>query len=374
MKKAILLLLPVFLFLSGCGKNTFPISAREINDFELIRTLGVDLDGGKIKITAVGGQIADSKAGVYENTGGTVTTAVKSLRTQTEKQAYFGHLDQIILGQEAAETNLDANLDYIARESSMRLETPMYVVRGDTANKVISLLAKRELSVSDYIKTRESENSRISVSHSYTAGDLMKQLARSGSGLLPAIAVGGEKKDQINLEGFAVIKDGRLAGYLDTIEPRGANLILNNMYNDTVDLADEQGRLLSLELRRAKTKITPRFEDGELVKIDVRVELEGDAGEVQDFSGLMTEDELRRFELLLEEKALTWVQSALEKSRSLNADCFEISGAVERAAPYRWKVISKDWDRIFGSLKYDIQVNAKISRSYDVAFGSEVGG
>lgn len=51
---------------------------------------------------------------------------------------YFGHVGQLLLGEELARQGVEPALDYILRDVETRLDTALYLVRGGTAGKAIT--------------------------------------------------------------------------------------------------------------------------------------------------------------------------------------------------------------------------------------------
>ena len=87
MKKSVLLVLLLMLLLTGCRRYSgFLPYAREIEDMELIRTLGVDTAGDAgVAITASGGT-SQEETEVVAGEAGTISAAV--LELQEEGSSY----------------------------------------------------------------------------------------------------------------------------------------------------------------------------------------------------------------------------------------------------------------------------------------------
>ena len=98
-KRLVLLVLLLMLPLTGCRLYSgFLPYAREIEDMELISTLGVDTAGDAgVAITASGGT-SQEETEVVAGEAGTISAAVLELQGEGSSYLYFGHVTQLLLG------------------------------------------------------------------------------------------------------------------------------------------------------------------------------------------------------------------------------------------------------------------------------------
>ena len=127
------LLLP----LAGCRRGVAALPrGREIEDMELMQTLGVDAaEAGQVAVTASSGagDGPDSGATVVNGSAATLSAAVLGLQSEGASYLYFGHVGQLLAGEELARRGLWPTLDYVLRDVEMRLDTALYLVRGGEA-------------------------------------------------------------------------------------------------------------------------------------------------------------------------------------------------------------------------------------------------
>ena len=64
--------------------------------------------------------------------------AVLGMQGEGSSYLYFGHVGQLLLGEELARQGVEPALDYILRDVETRLDTALYLVRGGTAGKAIT--------------------------------------------------------------------------------------------------------------------------------------------------------------------------------------------------------------------------------------------
>lgn len=116
------------LTLTGCrrGPGLLPY-AREIEDMELMQTLGVDRAGeGQVEVTASSGSGDPAEGGGHRcvpGQAGTISAAVLGMQGEGSSYLYFGHVGQLLLGEELARQGVEPALDYILRDVETRLDT-----------------------------------------------------------------------------------------------------------------------------------------------------------------------------------------------------------------------------------------------------------
>ena len=192
MKKQVLLVLLLMLLLTGCRRYSgFLPYAREIEDMELIRTLGVDTAGDAgVAITASGGT-SQEETEVVAGEAGTISAAVLELQGEGSSYLYFGHVTQLLLGEGLAKRGVMPSLDYVLRDVEMRLETALYVVRNGTAGQAIEAAAA-DGSATDRLEALADDAGLTANSMPRTVKDVLAKLVRQGASFLPAVlAVGG---------------------------------------------------------------------------------------------------------------------------------------------------------------------------------------
>ena len=205
MKKQVLLVLLLMLLLTGCRRYSgFLPYAREIEDMELIRTLGVDGAGETgVAITASGGT-SQEETEVVSGEAGTISAAVLELQGEGSSYLYFGHVTQLLLGEELARRGFMPSLDYVLRDVEMRLETALYVVRNGTAGQAIEAAAD-DGSATDRLEALADDAGLTANSMPRTVKDVLAELDRQGASFLPAVLA----DDGLTAAGYGILKSRR---------------------------------------------------------------------------------------------------------------------------------------------------------------------
>ena len=134
MRRAVRLLLAAALLLplTGCASLSltgFLPYGREIEDMELVRTLGVDGDGSGVTVIGSGGTQEGENANLVTGQADTISAAVLTMQSQGSSYLYFGHVGQLLLGEELARQGVTPSLDYVLRDVEMRLLKPQAIYR-----------------------------------------------------------------------------------------------------------------------------------------------------------------------------------------------------------------------------------------------------
>ena len=182
--KRLFLLLPALLLLASCGNGAFFPPSREIEDMSLVRVLGIDLEGGNIKITGLTAGGAESESAAFSGSGATLAEAVGLLtRLPAGKNAVFSHAESVLISEEAAELVIPETLDFISRSNELRLGTRLFIVRGDTA---AGLIEKCGGELGDLLSLL-GENSPYLGVYAFTAGECSAALKRNGACLIECV-------------------------------------------------------------------------------------------------------------------------------------------------------------------------------------------
>ena len=180
--------------------------AREIEDMELVRTLGVDAVEEGVTVTAAGG--ADGETGTASAGAGTVSAAVLAMQVQGESYLYFGHVGQLLLGEDLARRGVEEALDYTLRDVEMRLETALYLVRDGTAAEA---LEGAEGSAPDRLEALADGTGLSADTMTRSVKDVLADLADRGASFVPALAADGA----LTAAGYGILKDGALAAWAE---------------------------------------------------------------------------------------------------------------------------------------------------------------
>lgn len=348
--KRLFLLLPAIFLLVSCGNGAFFPPSREIEDMSLVRVLGIDLEDGNIKITGLTAGGASSESAAFSGSGATLSEAVGLLsRLPAGKNAVFSHVESVLIGEKAAGRVIPETLDFISRSNELRLGTRLFIVRGDTA---AGLIEDSGGELGDLLSLL-GENSPYLGVFAFTAGECSAALKRSGACLIECV----KYDENVAPCGFAAIRDGKLALFLEERASEGAAIIMNRLQGGEVSLS---GR--TLMINGAETRFIPvegpGGEPGAKLEVSLTARLAGTDGRTNAGNA---EDELT---LYVGEN----IRLALEAALKLGADLYDIRGSLMEARPFSAGAFS---GFSMPSAEIDWSVSAKITGSFDLREGAE---
>jgi len=106
---------------------------REMEELSLITALAADGTGERIALTAVTGVRAgeDKEPEVLTGEGADMAAACQAVQEARASHAYLGQADKLLLGEGLARTRLMEVLEFVLDHRELRLDTLLYIVRGD---------------------------------------------------------------------------------------------------------------------------------------------------------------------------------------------------------------------------------------------------
>lgn len=362
------LLVPILTMslLTGCGGRWVYSDYREIDQMELIQALGMDEEGREITVTASTGGLEEPV--VLRSTSVSISRAMRRMQDYTSrKYIFFGHTAHLLLGESAAAQGVDQYLEHMEHSVEMRLNTFLYVVRDGTAQEAISTAGKARDGAVDLLTSLEKDVQLMSESHVFTCGETAEMLAEQGCCLAAAISLvrqedilSGEDPVTLAAEGYAILKDGKLAGYLDPDLARGANLLMDLGGEDVLEVPDGRGSWAALQLIGSRVRYLPEYREGELVSLQIRVELDCSLNELRSPGEAGDLETLERLKEEAEQLELDRICRVLERSRALDADFCGVGQRVRAVRPLAFDGMAASWAERFPELPLETEVSCRI--------------
>ena len=370
----------ILALLTGCGSRWIFSDYREIDQMELIQVLGADEERGMITVTASTG--GSKEPVVLRSTSVSMSRAMRQMQDYTSrKYIFFGHTAHLLLGEAAAEQGVEKYLEHMERSAEMRLNTFFYVVREGTAQETIATAGREEDGIADLLTSLEKDVQLMSESHVFTCGETAEMLAERGCCLAAAVSavrqediLAGEDPVTLAAVGYAILKEGRLAGYLDPDLARGANLLMGLGGEDFLEVPDGAGSWAALRMIGSRFRCLPEYEDGELAFLRIRIELECSLDELRAPSDPWNPETLRKLARGAEELELERIRRVLERSKLLEADFCGIGQRVRAKRPLAFDGMTVPWEERFPELPVAVQVSCRILRTRDGDRTSLIGG
>lgn len=369
--------------MTGC-KIVFP-SPTQIQDIEFIRAVGIDkAPGDKVKLTIATQRIVSGGGGggseqkiseIVRSEGRTGFEAARNFWGYSEKRPFFGHLEYILIGEEAAKDGILKYLDFFTRDPEDRLNLNVFVVKGTDAGEMVRQGNTRDKFVFDRLEGIKEHYWGLSMINRVDLMEIMYILDTEYLSLyIPCVKLtektensdGHNEGMDIALEGFAIFEGDRLAGYLEREMARGLSFLRNMAKSGVLNVRARNGSMVALELISSNRKMKPELMDGEL-RVAIEIDLKCNIAEIQSSEGVFDHESLRYLEEQSNQLIMDEVMKVIEFAREKRLDCFAAGDAVMHKYPCKWEdYLEKNWRDIFSEIDFEVTVRTNVSRTYDI--------
>ena len=370
MKKIFLLsFLLLAVLLCGCGLSG---QRREVEQLRIIQTVGVDYEKGSVRLTlaAAAGPENEGPGAGLSGVGRTLSAALEQIRENSvEEELFMGHVRAILVGQDAAEHGINDLLAVICRSGDLRLDIPLYLVRGGTAAELMQGASSDTRGITEILQSAQLRTERQRGETGSTADAVQRSLMRSGSALVTALrfADAAEQGDKTAVPaGFGVLQDGVLRAWIESEDALGAELLCGKTGCRELSLLDLGGLPVSLELQRGESTVTPVWDaDGSLRGLDVTAKVQASVLETAADSadGLARYDDYLtgQLEAAVSEK----LGRVLQLARQQALDPANLSARLERSDPERWRALEGSFPSLLPGLEISLKVQGALTHSFD---------
>lgn len=361
-----------------CAAGIFGVSAdySEVADLKLIRVLAIDGNDDEITLTACSGSSsADKEVIIAGTTEKSLSAAINSLRrSATNQEPYFAHVEHFIINEDAAMSDklLGEVLDYINRSLETRIDTNIYIVRDMSARELILSAAEKNGAAAGMLSFMKQVVDETTSGYVFGCGEITANLAASGTALIQAVRLNTEDElgenagGKIDPAGLAVIKDAKLVGFLNDDETRGACIIGDVANYSVIDIDLNSGDRVSLGMKEVGAEVLPVFNGDTLEKIEIKVKVS--ANIEQCGPGVEISSEKVRAELRdkLSQVQKYRLESTIKISKEMGIDYLRMGEKIEFRHPIKFSKIKDKWQSVFVNVPFEIKVETKIERTYDI--------
>lgn len=410
-------MMAIFLiFMLSYKEGSLIPESHEINELEFVRTVALDHGtDNNMRVTILmrkekqtsgaaggegsgGGGEEGGEAEIITGEGNTAFSTQRFFQSYADKFLFYGHADYILIGEAAAGEDLRKYLDFVTRDHEYRLTAHVYIAQGKaedilTSSKaflpdklrslyksVEDLSTSNEIAIYDLVsklednrtfavtvpivKLLETESLQKMENKKQQSGQGGQSGTGAGSGQGPGAEV--QKTKEIALGGFAVIKNFKLIGFLDDYQARACLFVTNKISSASIEVPDQTGSYVGLELLESKTQIVPVIKDARLTGVTVKTMFQTNVDEIHGVENIFKEDRLKYIESEQSNQIKKQIEDLVRYAQDNKADFIGIGQAVSMAHPLIWKECESNWPEIFSSLDISVQVESKVDRSYNI--------
>jgi len=365
----------MLMLLSGCWNN------RNITDLSIVTAIGLDKAAdGNIELTLQmiaplnqsSSQLvpalstSSSSALIVSAEGATVFDAVRNVIPKVSKKAYFSQVRLIVISEDIAREGLDNIWGFFERDHEMEKTVRVIVVKNDTAKSILEVSSSASrlsgVEIADTIDN-EAFGKNIKIEGFKVSEFLSKPL----TGLLIGVIDpnGAEELTEMKVEGGAVFKNAKLAGFLDNDEARGYLFASNQTRSTILTIANpkEPGKLVSIEVIGSKSKLTANLEHGK-PKLGIKIKAFGNIGDEQGSSDLTNFDAVKILESESEELIAENIRDMLKKSQqTYDIDLLNFNDMLYKHHYYDFEKIKENWNELYADADISVNVEFTINRT-----------
>ena len=404
--------------LNGCG--SIYSNYREIQQLMVVQTMGIDREKGGVQVSmAAAAEASGGGPRRMSAQGSTITAAIdRAYKLSYEEEIFFSHVNHLLVGEAAAEEGLDAFLDYVSQSPTMRIDIPLYIVRGSTANQAVMEVGDSSKGISEVMQTVHESFASPSNSRVFTVADTINSLLRYGSALVCAVecvpssesispeksesaqqsdgqntqegegqnAQQGEEQNAQEEEGqnaqdktqgenplmavpagYAVIRDGKLCKFIEPEEAVAVGLLTGSLPITAITVTDRNGRNASLELNQGSADIVPVWGGtGQLKGLNIQAQVSASVLETDNWQQGSSNEYINHLTAQLESAVSQRLSSLLRTSMKLKADFLGLAGQVERKSPENYRLLSQHFSELLPGLELQITVSGQLSHTNDM--------
>jgi Ger(x)C family germination protein len=288
-----------------------------------------------------------------------VFLAVREMSQRVDRIPYFEHLQVIVLGEEVARESIEPVMDFFRRNGEMHRRVEVMVAEGE-ARKVLSVAPVLQPLPTFYL-VDVARLAETRAGHSVPNAGLTEVFQSLHGGLsfvVPRVKPG---KQEAKVSGGAVIRQGRLAGWLGEVEAQGYRWVAGQMEAGVVKMRVPQGGDLAVfELCHARTRVIPQVRAGR-VRFDVLIAGEGNISEYHGRKPISSPGDLERAAQEVARQIEAEAMAAVHRLQHYRADAVGFGQAVERRYPRVWRQLKDRWeDEVFPQARVTVRARVRV--------------
>ncbi|PIC96969.1 spore gernimation protein GerC [Sporosarcina sp. P26b] len=381
MKKCIVTLLFLTLFLSGCWDR------RELNELGIAMAIGIDKIENEYVISAqvvvpsevsMKASTGRSAVTLYTATGETVYEAIRKMTKNDPRKMYPGHLQILVINEDLAKEGIAESLELLSRDWELRSDFYVVVTKDITATEVLNVTTPIEnIPANKMFNSLKTSEKNWAGTEGVILDELVTNLISDGKeAVLTGIQVLGNKETgtskqnvesitpstRIEYDNLAVFKGDQLVGWLNEEESRGYSDITNTVKKTVTSISCPKEGKIIIDIFRFHSKIVGSINKGE-PEVDIKIEAEGNIGEVLCSIDIMEPETIDKLEKIYEEEVKEIIHQTIESvQKQYQSDIFGFGEAIHRSNPKEWNEMKEHWDEKFSDLTVNVHIDMKIRR------------
>ena len=375
-KTVCVILILMTLLLEGCWNN------RNISQLGIISALGIDKAAdGNIELTfqvispsSQGGSQSGSGSSQSSSTstievsseGTDMFDAARNIIPKLSKKAFYSQIQLLVISDEMAKEGLDKVWDFFERDHEIDRLFRVIVVKNGTAKSVIEAVSPANpigaVAISDCI-----DNTAFGKNVKIQAFKVSELLSEPLTGLVTGVIDpdGSNKLTDMKVEGSAVFKNGKLAGFLDDDETRGYLFAVNQIQSTILTIANSKAAddHVSIEVIGSSGTLTADMTNG-TPKLGIQITAYGNIGDEQGSADLTDLDDIKILENESAALIVDDIRDMLKESqKTLDSDILNFNDLLYKHHYSDFEKIKDHWNTLYSNADVNINVQFTIKRS-----------
>lgn len=366
---------------SGCW------DARELNRRAIVSGIGIDRseEGFLVSLQVI---IADEISGkigrggtptsVYSASGRSVVEAMRNVSLKVPRLISTAQTRMVVISEEVAREGISGIVDFLDRDSDLRLSTQLYVARkGTRALDIVSAITPLgRITAYALVQKTELAANELGANFSLEIDDVIRGLLAPGGGpVMNGLNILGDLKksgDKSNLErtnaqgvviidDMAIFKGDKLVGWMDLEECKGLVWAMNKMKKTVVVVKDETDHEeITMDVFETSTATKVDISNPLKPVIQLKVKPQISIREAGTSTDLRDPRVLAKIEEKANKVIAAKLEGAVAKAQGLKSDIFYFGQQIERQNPKVWSRISGQWEAIYPTIEVRCEVESII--------------
>ena len=355
------------IFITGCWGNV------DLSEVALVSAIGFDKTVNNDYIASAqyilprafktgggdgeGGGGGEKTFKVVSRTGKSFNINFHTMTTETPYKEFSATFGVYIIGEELARNGIGNFLDIAQRRIESRFSSVVLVAKGTTAQDILN--TKPALTNNPPVQLIGSPQvSSLSVKKLFV--DFVKDLESEGKEAV--IGVVEKKGDRIIIQGAAVFKNEKLAGWLNRSETRGYLFATDQVKNIGFLIRNplDPGNNITIYVNNSKKQLKMKWKD-EHPLFMVHVKAETTISEESGFVDFSKKENIAAIISASNREIKKEIGRTITLAyRKYRCDIFGFGELVEKYRPGYWKKVRGEWDSELAKIPVQISVRSEL--------------
>lgn len=354
-----------------CAMFTGCWDYKKIDDLTLVAGVAIDRSdngiGYKVSLETI-----DFSMSVQENSvktqiiqleGNTIFEAFNKTKTQIVKQLYFPDMQILCISEKiAAEDGLKDIVESFIRSTDIRESVYVIISRDESAEKIITQSENMSTVISAEINELIDEiGNNVSSGKKSNLYKIYNNITASADIALPAFSV---NEDRPVIDGIALFKDAKLAGYLEQDYAEYYQMSADLINYATFSFPINKDFNTSISITNNMSDISYEIKENRGLRLKVQVKFDASVREVYSNIDVDSINGENIFKEACESHISQNIYDLIDKSRrDYNVDILDFAGYIYRNDPKYWEEIKDKWDDMLKEAEIVVNVEANFTNT-----------